>query len=120
MVEYAPSLDSIFGSLADPTRRDILQRLAVREQSIGDIAKNYDMSFAAVSKHLKVLEKASLITKRRRGKEQIVAISPKALADADAYLAQYHELWEGRLDRLEALLAEEQRKSKEEAGNGRK
>ncbi|HEX4775073.1 MAG TPA: metalloregulator ArsR/SmtB family transcription factor [Candidatus Saccharimonadales bacterium] len=111
MVEYTMSLDTVFGSLADPTRRDILRRVAGREQSVGQIAQHYDLTFAAISKHLKVLEKARLIIKRRRGKEQIVALSPGALADADAYLQQYRELWESRLDKLEALLEQEQLKS---------
>jgi DNA-binding transcriptional ArsR family regulator len=85
MVEYTLSLDSIFSSLADPTRRDILRRLINQELTISEIAKPYDLTFAAVSKHLKVLEKAQLIIKRRRGKEQMVQVSPLALKDAADY-----------------------------------
>ena len=109
----------LFGSLADPTRRDILRRVARREQSVGQIAKHYELTFAAVSKHLQVLEKARLITKRRRGKEQMVNISPQALASADEYFEQYRELWERRLDKLEALLEQEQRKEKKGNHHGR-
>src|SRR5882724_8169330 len=98
MVEYTLSLDSIFGSLADPTRRDILARLTKNELSVGEIAQPYDVTLAAVSKHLKVLEKAKLIIKRRRGKEQMVSLAPQALADAAEYLQWYRNLWENRLD----------------------
>jgi DNA-binding transcriptional ArsR family regulator len=110
MVEYVLSLDSIFGSLSDPTRRDILQRVTGRELTVSEIASHYDLTFAAVSKHLKVLERARLISKRRRGKEQMVTVSPRALAVADEYLEQYRLLWESRFDRLEVLLEQEQRK----------
>jgi DNA-binding transcriptional ArsR family regulator len=112
MVEYISSLDSIFGSLADPTRRDILTRVARRDLSVGEIAKSYDLTFAAISKHLKVLERAQLIIKRRRGKEQIVTLAPDALAKADEYLEQYRQLWEERFDALSEVLEQEQRKLK--------
>jgi DNA-binding transcriptional ArsR family regulator len=104
MVEYTLSLDNIFSSLSDPTRRDILRRVARQEMSIGEIARYYDLTFAAVSKHLKVLERAKLIIKQRRGKEQMVTVVPQALKDADEYLEQYRRLWEERFDRLDALL----------------
>jgi DNA-binding transcriptional ArsR family regulator len=98
----------IFGSLADPTRRNILRQVASRELSVGEIARYYDLTFAAVSKHLKVLERAQLVRKRRRGKEQLVSLAPQALADADAYLEQYRQLWDARLGALEVLLEQEQ------------
>jgi DNA-binding transcriptional ArsR family regulator len=104
MVEYNLNLDGVFGSLADPTRRDILQQVRQSELSVGEIAKQYNLTFAAISKHLKVMERAHLIVKRRRGKEQMVSIAPQTLADADKYLRQYQQLWESRLDALEELL----------------
>lgn len=107
MVEYTLSLDSIFSSLADPTRRDILKRVAHHHHSIGELARHYSLTFAAVAKHIKVLEEAKLITKRKNGKEQIVHIAPAALAKADNYLEAYRQLWEERFDRLEALLKED-------------
>jgi DNA-binding transcriptional ArsR family regulator len=107
MVEYALSLDSIFASLADSTRRDILRRVSSEELSIGEIAQPYDLTFAAVSKHLKVLEKAKLIVKRRRGKEQMVQLAPRALADAAEYLQWYQQFMEFRLDSLENYLNKE-------------
>lgn len=101
------SLDSIFRSLADPTRRDILRRVAEskEEMSVGDIAKPYKMSFAAIAKHLNVLAKAKLITKKRQGKEQMIALSPVAFKDAAQYLQTYEKLWNDRLDSLENYLA---------------
>jgi DNA-binding transcriptional ArsR family regulator len=105
MVEYTLSLDNIFSSLSDPTRRDILRRVASQEMSIGEIARYYDLTFAAVSKHLKVLERAKLIIKQRRGKEQMVNVVPQALKEADDYLEAYRKLWEDRFDRLDALLS---------------
>ncbi|HUY85050.1 MAG TPA: metalloregulator ArsR/SmtB family transcription factor [Candidatus Dormibacteraeota bacterium] len=98
------SLDSIFSSLADPTRRDILRRVSSQELSVGEIAQPYDLTFAAVSKHLKVLEKAKLIIKKRRGKEQMVSIAPQALKGVDDYLEFYRQLWESRFDSLENYL----------------
>ncbi|MGH7156719.1 MAG: ArsR/SmtB family transcription factor [Candidatus Saccharimonadales bacterium] len=107
MVEYSFSLDSTFGALSDPTRRDILRRLANGEFSVGELAKPYSLTFAAVSKHLKVLERAKLIIKRRRGREQMVSLAPQAFADAAEYLEWYRSLWENRLDALESYLKEE-------------
>lgn len=104
MVEYALRLDSIFGSLADATRRDILKRVAKKEMTVGEIAAPYRLSLAAVSKHLKILEKAKLVLKRRQGRRQVVRIAPAALKDADAYLLRYKSLWEDRLDSLEDYL----------------
>lgn len=113
MVERYANLDSIFSSLADPTRRDILQRVVDQELSIGEIAAHYKLTFAAVSKHLKILEQAQLIRKRRHGKQQLVQVAPEALHDATAYMQQYQRLWEARLDRLDDFLALEQLKNKE-------
>lgn len=101
------NLDTIFGSLADPTRRDILQRVTGNQLTISEIAQPYDMSLAAISKHIKILEKASLIIKRRKGKEQIVTLAPGALDEASDYLDSYRQLWEERFNRLEELLKEE-------------
>lgn len=107
MVEYTLQLDLIFSSLADPTRRDILQHVSRREFSVGELVKRYDVSFAAISKHLKVLEKADLITKRKEGKKQMVSLAPSALHSADEYLEQYRQMWQGRHDKLEILIREE-------------
>ena len=111
MVEYTFSLDSVFGALADPTRRDILSRVSGRELSIGEIAKDYDLTFAAVSKHLKVLEKASLILKRRKGKQHMVMLAPAAFKDINDYLSFYARFWEDRFDALELYLKESEERS---------
>jgi len=107
MVEQVFSLDEIFGSLADPTRRDILSRLQVGPMNVSEIAAPYDMSLAAVSKHLKILAQAKLIIKRRKGKEQIISLQPQTTMQAALYLKEYEQLWTERFDRLETFLKEE-------------
>ena len=104
MVEQVYSLDAVFGSLSDPTRRDILKRISKRSMSVGAIARHYEFSFAGVAKHLEVLERAGLVNKTRRGKEQIITIDPGALATANSYLETYKQLWEQRLDSLDQYL----------------
>lgn len=106
MVEYAFSLDSTFASLADPTRRDILARLQECSMNVSEVAEPYDMSLAAISKHLKILEQAKLINKRRRGKERIVSLEPEAMVEATEYLKRYEQRWLDRFDRLEQYLRE--------------
>lgn len=106
MVERNAYLDGLFGSLADPIRRDILRRLINAQYTVGQIAQAYEVSLAAVAKHLSVLEKAKLIVKQRRGKEQVVSIAPEALKDASHYLAQYEALWNYRFNALDKVLKE--------------
>lgn len=107
MVEYNVYLDGLFGSLADPFRRDMLRRLMDSHYTIGQLADAYDISFAAVAKHIKVLEKAKLITKTRKGNTQVVAIAPPALKDATYYLQQYEKLWNDRFDVMDSILKEQ-------------
>jgi len=108
MVElvFETPLDAVFGSLADPTRRDMLRRLMNCEMSIGELAAPYDITFAAAAKHLKVLEDARLIRKRKKGRQRIVCLAPQALAQADQYLRQYRQMWQNRFDSLENYLKE--------------
>ena len=109
MVEYNSYLNSVFSSLADPTRRDILRKVAQSELSVGEIADFYnDLTFAAVSKHLKVLEKASLIIKRKQGKYHYIQLSPKPFKDAMDYLNFYKQFWEDKLDALGHYLEKEE------------
>lgn len=98
-------LDSIFHSLADPTRRDILRRIGRKAMSVSDVAEPYDMSLAAVSKHLKILEKAKLILKKRKGKELMIVPVLETMNDAAEYLRAYEKLWNDRLDSLERYLS---------------
>ena len=99
-------IDRIFQALAASTRRDILRRTLVAEQSVSELAAKYDMSFAAVQKHVAVLEAARLIVKRAAGRERLVSANPEVIARAQALLARYEELWRARVDQLDALLAE--------------
>jgi len=99
-------IDRIFQALAASTRRDILRRTLVAEQSVSELAAEYDMSFAAVQKHVAVLEAARLIVKRAAGRERLVSANPEVIARARALLARYEELWRARVDQLDALLAE--------------
>lgn len=108
MVEYSSSIDDIFYCLSDWTRRDILRRVSNASLTVGEIAESYDISLAAISKHLKILEQASLIIKKRRGKTRVVSLSPAALRNASEYLKQYESLWIDRLDRLDNLLNKEE------------
>lgn len=96
----------MFQALAASTRRDILRRTIIAEQSVSDLAREYDMSFAAVQKHVAVLEAAELIIKRAAGRQRLVRANPEMITRARVLLARYEELWRERVDRLEALLAE--------------
>ncbi len=98
------TLDSTFSALADPTRRAILARLALGETSVTELAKPFDMSLPAVSKHLKVLERAGLITRGREAQWRPCRIEPKALKDIDDWLGDYRRFFEGSLDRLDDYL----------------
>lgn len=104
MVEYSLQLDAIFASLSDPTRRSILSRVASGEVSIKDLVKHYDVTFAAISKHLMVMERAKLIVKRKEGRKQMISLAPEALKSADEYLEQYRQMWQSRYDKLDALI----------------
>nr|WP_096421213.1 metalloregulator ArsR/SmtB family transcription factor [Microcella alkaliphila] len=100
-------VDALFRALADRTRRDIVARVIHREQSVSALAERYEMSFAAVQKHVSVLERASLVSKRRRGREQIVTADRDAVQRARAVLDSYEALWRHRADQITALLAED-------------
>ena len=103
-------LDNIFHALADPTRRGMLANLALGEKPIGELAQPFAMSFAGAAKHVKVLEQAGLIARRKVGRMQICSLNPEALAEADRWLRQWEHYWTTRLDRLDALIAAEKRK----------
>lgn len=100
-------VDRIFHALADATRRDILQRTMVGDTSVSRLAEAYEMSFAAVQKHVAVLEGAGLVTKKNRGRERLVRAEPATIARAQQLLNAYAALWSSRVDRLDALLADD-------------
>jgi DNA-binding transcriptional ArsR family regulator len=99
-------VDRIFRALADATRRDILRRTLTGEASVSQLAAAYDMSFAAVQKHVAVLEGAGLVTKQPNGRERVVRGNPDRIEQAKALLDRYEQIWRARIDRLDALLSE--------------
>jgi DNA-binding transcriptional ArsR family regulator len=101
------AVDHLFHALADTTRRDILRRCAGGEPSVSRLADAYPMSFAAVQKHVAVLERAGLVTKERRGREQLVRTDPDAVRRARQALDQLETAWRGRVDRMSNLLAQD-------------
>jgi DNA-binding transcriptional ArsR family regulator len=100
------AVDDLFHALADPTRRDILRRCAAGEPSVSTLAQGYPMSFAAVQKHVAVLERAGLITKTRRGREQLVRTDAGAVARAREAVDELETTWRERVDRMSGLLGE--------------
>lgn len=104
MVDSGVVLDMIFGALADATRREILKRVSIGEHTVSELAEPYAMSLAAIAKHVSVLEKAGLVTKRRRGKEKVVRIAPRTIKVAAAHLTEYEKVWSTRFDSLEKLI----------------
>lgn len=103
-------LDATFHALADPTRRGMLASLALGEKSIGALAEPYRMSFAGASKHVKVLEEAGLIARRKEGRTHIISVEAKPLEEAERWLRQWEKFWSSKLDRLEALLEADKKK----------
>lgn len=99
-------LDRLFQALADPTRRDIMRRVGVGEYSVSGLADLYAMSFAAVQKHVAVLERATLVTKEKRGREQLVRGSREGLQKARRLLDEYELIWRQRAGRIADILAE--------------
>jgi DNA-binding transcriptional ArsR family regulator len=102
MVEHR--LDTIFRALADPTRREMVASLAKGEKSVGELGRPFAISFAGASKHVKVLEGAGLIERRKVGRSQICRLRPEPLAQANRWLGQWEQYWTLKLDRLEAMI----------------
>jgi DNA-binding transcriptional ArsR family regulator len=111
---HSDRLDATFAALADPTRRAILARLAVGEASVTDLAKPFAMSQPAISKHLRVLEKAGLISHGRDAQRRPRRIEGKPLAEANAWLERYRQVWEGNFQRLDTLLEEMKAREKQD------
>ena len=101
-----PDSDRVFAALADHTRRDIVRRAISAEEGVLELAGHYPMSFAAVQKHVAVLERAGLITKQRIGRRKVVRTNLDALLVARRLLDRYEELWRARIDRMSELIAE--------------
>jgi len=101
-------VNRMFRALADATRRDIVRRTLLAEVSVSQLAEAYEMSFAAVQKHVAVLEEAGLVKKEPRGRERMVRGEPERLRQAQRLLDQFEEIWRSRIDRLDDLLAEDE------------
>jgi len=101
--------DAWFHALSDRTRRDILRRVLAGEHSVSALARSYDMSFAAVQKHVAVLERAGLLTKRRRGREALASGDVAAVRSVGALLTELESLWRGRISRMDELFAQDPR-----------
>ncbi|CAN3129210.1 Transcriptional regulator, ArsR family [Mycobacterium sp. smrl_JER01] len=97
--------DALFHALADRTRRDIMRRVLAGEHSVSTLAAKYDMSFAAVQKHVAVLDKAGLITKRRNGREQLASGDVAAVRSVASMLTELEQIWRGRVSRIDELIS---------------
>ena len=104
MVQYQPRLDVTFASLADPTRRGILESLGRREASISDLAAEFDITLTGIKKHVQVLESAELVTTEKVGRVRTCRLGPRRLEDESAWIAKYRQMLEARLDRLGEFL----------------
>jgi DNA-binding transcriptional ArsR family regulator len=107
MVEHSDTLDAVFRSLADPTRRAMLRMLSGGERSVSELAEPFAMSFAGAAKHVKVLEDAGLVRRAIRGRVHSCSLVPNRLAEADAWFDYYARFWTARLDDLEGALRAE-------------
>lgn len=105
-----PDFDRMFGALADHTRRDIVRRAIDSEEGIAELASHYPMSFAAVQKHVAILERAGLVTKHRVGRRKVVRTNVEGLRIARLLLDQYEDMWRGRVERMSQLVNEYTRK----------
>ena len=103
-------LDLTFAALADPTRRAMLASLALGERSVGELAAPHAMSFAGAAKHVGVLERAGLVERRKAGRQQLCRLKAERLREADQWLRQWERFWMSTLDRLEAIIVEDQEK----------
>jgi DNA-binding transcriptional ArsR family regulator len=103
-----PDFDRMFGALADRTRRDIVRRAIDGEEGVAELASHYAMSFAAVQKHVAILERAGLVTKVQIGRRKVVRTNREGLRVARRLLDQYEDLWRGRVDRMGALVVEQE------------
>ena len=104
MVEETEQVDQIFHALSNSTRRGMLRRLSRSACTVGELAEPADMSFAAASKHVQVLERAGMVNRRVKGRQHICTLSPKPLKEASDWLSFYEKFWDESLDRLQAML----------------
>jgi DNA-binding transcriptional ArsR family regulator len=104
-MEGTLDIDRLFGALADATRRDIVRRAIAGDEGVTELAEHYPMSFAAVQKHVAVLERAGLVSKQRIGRRKVVRTNVEGVRIAQRHLDEYEALWRGRIDRMTQLVA---------------
>ncbi|QDT64104.1 ArsR/SmtB family transcription factor [Calycomorphotria hydatis] len=114
----ADKLSLTFSALGDPTRREILSRLSQGEQSVTELAEPFDMTMPAITKHLKVLERAGLIERGRKAQYRPCRLNAEPLKEASTWIEKYRQLWEERLDRLDAYLTELQKQESKDGDAG--
>ena len=112
--DEADRIDRLFHALADPTRRDIVRLVLRSEESVSALAEHYPMSFAAVQKHVGVLERAELVHKRRQGREQLVRGDIETLRSVNRLLDQYETVWRSRIDQMDEILAQSETETNKE------
>ena len=105
-MQTIPNYDQVFGALADATRRDIVRRATSGQEGVAELADHYPMSFAAVQKHVAILERAGLVTKQRIGRRKVVRTSLEGIRTAQRLLDGFEELWRGRIDRMTDLITD--------------
>jgi DNA-binding transcriptional ArsR family regulator len=106
-LNITPSLDHLLVAIADPTRRAILDRLSRGPARVTDVAEPFDMSLAAISKHIRTLERAGLVRRSQQGREHTLTLNARPLRRVAQWTSRYERFWNERLDRLEAFLAQE-------------
>jgi len=114
MDNLSPSLDLVFGALADPTRRAVLERLGKGEASIGELAQPFDMALPSLMKHVRVLEAVGLVESQKQGRVRTCRLKPAAMTDAERWLVEQRTVWEARLDRLETYVKSIERSPEKE------
>jgi len=120
MVKYVDAeLDAVFHALADSTRRNMLHHMSKGGSTVTELAKPFDMSLAAISKHLKVLERANLISRKKEGRIHHCYLNAEAMLSANEWLAHYDKFWNNKLDALESFLDQQAFKTKDEKSNDR-
>ena len=112
MDNLSSSLDLVFGALADPTRRAVLERLREGDASIGELARPFDMALPSLMKHVRVLEAVGLVESQKHGRVRTCRLKAAAMTDAERWLAEQRAVWEARLDRLEAYVKAIEKKSR--------
>ncbi len=111
MVKYSATLDRTLTAIADPTRRDILDRLGRGPASISELAKPYDISLPGLMKHVRILEEAELVRTHKTGRTRECSLGPQRLDDVEQWVETYRQRWERRIDRLETYMAKKPRRS---------